>query len=97
MAILYVTEYRGLSNQANEPAQAVHGAPLAEQAITIPGTAATFNANTRIVRLHPDGICSVRMSSTGAVASTNSARMIAGQTEYFGVVPGDVLTVVSNT
>lgn len=97
MATLYVTEYRGLSSQASEPAQAVHGAPTAEQAIAIPGTAAALNTNTRIVRLHTDAICSVRISSVGAVATTSSARMIAGQTEYFGVVPGDVVTVVANT
>lgn len=97
MATLYVTEYRGLSSQANESAQAVHGAPLAEQAIPIPGTAAALNVNTRIVRLHTDAICSVRMSSIGGVATTSSARMVAGQTEYFGVVAADVVTVVTNT
>lgn len=96
MATLYITEYRGLSNQVNEPAQAVHGAPTAEQAIAIPGTSAALNANTRIVRLHTDAICSVRMSSSGQVATTASARMIAGQTEYFGATPTDIVTVVAN-
>lgn len=99
MATLYVTEYRGLSGQLNEAAQAVHGAPTAEQTVAIAAgvnSSQKLNANTRIVRLHPDAICSVRVSSTGALASVGSARMIAGQTEYFGVLPTDIISVIAN-
>jgi hypothetical protein len=101
MTTLYVTEFAGLgsSNNGND-VQAVAGPPIVEQTVGNAGAStqsAAFNALTTLVRLHTDSICSVKIGGTNPVATTSSARMIAGQTEYFRVVPGDKLAVILNT
>jgi len=99
MATLYVTEYQGLSTAYNDTAQAVPGTPVAIQTVAISGAAASsapFNANTTLVRLHTDSICSFTMGSA-PVATTSCPRMAANQTEYFGVRPGQTVSVIANT
>jgi hypothetical protein len=100
MATLYVTEFKGLGGGRNDDVQAVAGPPTAEQVVAIAGAAAAsaaFNDATTIVRLQPDAVCSVKIGGTAPVALVTSARMVAGQTEYFRVVPGDKVSVISNT
>jgi hypothetical protein len=55
-----------------------------------------FNAGTNFVRLHCDAICSVAFGAA-PVADVTSARLAANQTEFFVVVPGQKLSVVTNT
>lgn len=99
MAILYVTEFRGLASQPNDTAQAVHGTPNAEQTLVVGAVtpSAPVQPTTTIVRLHTDSICSFKIGPTGTVATTSSARMVAGQTEYLGIKPGDIVSVIANT
>lgn len=105
MAKLYITEYPGIrawyTNASAQMALAPPSATAAEQPpITITGTAAAsaaFNANTTIIRLHTDAICSVLVGGTAPVATANDGRMAANQTEYFAVKPGDKLSVITNT
>jgi hypothetical protein len=99
MAILYVTEFRdqirveaGTSGIAKAP-------PVTEQTIAVSTAAqstAAFNAATRLIRVHTDAICSIKIGTT-VTATSVSARMVAGATEYFGVTPGDQLSCVSNS
>jgi hypothetical protein len=80
MSILYVTEYEREYNGI--PVQP----PLAEQKITISGTSAqsaAFNALTKVVRLHVDGITGVTFAVSPTATVAASARMVAGQTELF--------------
>ena len=104
MSFMYVTEYAGLGQDPNGSVQAVAGPPLVEQPrVAITGASAPclpFNPATTIVRLHVDVIASTNVG--GAVATTNSGRMVAGQTEYFrvGVLPNGatmVANVIANT
>ncbi len=100
MAKMYVVEFAGLGSSNNgTDVQAVAGPPLVEQTpVAIGGTTAAsqpFGPNTTIVRIHVDAIASVNVG--GAAATTNSGRMVAGQTEYFRVTPGMVANVISNT
>ena len=96
MAKLYVTEYSGTGdivaqgNIASQPENTT-------QVVTFTGTAGVSSAfanNTSIVRLQPDGICSIAFSTytAGAAvdpsATTSGMRMISGQTEYFKVPTG---------
>jgi hypothetical protein len=98
MATLYVTEYSGVAfaqiggNYVAVPQEP----PVADQAVSIPGTSAAFNVQTILVRLHTDAICSRLF---GGSASTSNGRMAANQTEYHGVRAGSGLTVtvVANT
>ena|ERR1035437_7964054 len=100
MAILYVTEFAKLGQQLSLFAmvQAAQQPPVAEQAITFSTVAASvpFNPATRFVRLQTDGICSISIGQN-PTATTGMARMTAGQTEYYGVRPGDKISVIANT
>ena len=103
MATLYVTEFSSLGpGPLGPPAiQAATGPPLAEQVVAISAIFAQqsspFSSSTYIVRLHCDAICSVRIGGKNPTATTSSARMIAGQTEFFTVKPGDAVSVIGNT
>lgn len=113
MATLYVTEYpvveplvyaqklgpRNTGTQFALP-PAAQSPKTAENNVAISGASAAsaaFNAKTLLVRVHTDAICSVEVGGSAPVATTASARMIAGQTEYFLVKPGDKLAVIANT
>lgn len=109
MATLYITEFQALGQASlptyasgpNGPSQAALQPPVAEQTVAIGGASAAsaaFNASTSLVRIHTDAICSVEFG-TAPTATTSTARMVAGQTEYFGVVPGQSLkvAVITNT
>lgn len=68
----------------------------ATQVVTYTGTAAAsaaFGAETRWVRVHTDGICSLKFSAAATAATVNDARMAAGATEYWGVVAGSAMKV----
>lgn len=104
MATLYVTEYSGMAvvNQNAGlmlPSGNVAQTPqLVEQIVSISGSASSssaFGKATTLVRLHCDAICSVSFGSAPS-ATTSSARMVVGQTEYFGVIPGHSVSVISN-
>lgn len=85
---LYLTEYR--RQQANY--QAALTPPEASQAIAITATSAqsaAFQALTQLVRIHTDVVACVEVGGTDPTATTSSARLAAGQTEYFVVRAGD--------
>jgi hypothetical protein len=109
MSNMYVTEYRGVGT--NSPVdngmsvQAAKQPSLGDQKIAFtgtPGISAAFNAQTRLVRIHVDGIASIRFSKPDAAgAGTNAAvtnkRMAADTTEYFAVDPGMFVSAITNT
>jgi hypothetical protein len=73
---------------------------ITDQDVLIQGGAvasAPFNAATQFVRIHADAICSILFSTNGTPATANNKRMSANQTEYFGVNPGDVVSVITST
>jgi len=98
MSTLYISEYVNLA-AANAGAQIGQEPAIAEQAIAI-GAGSTqsvaFQSGTRFVRLHCDAICSVKFG-LDPVATAVIKRMVAGQTEYFGVKGGGKLAVIANT
>jgi hypothetical protein len=97
MAKLYIREYNYLANQNRAQ---VSDEPGTDQTPVVIGAvslqSAAFGANTRIVRIHTDAICSIAFGSN-PTATTNTARMAANATEYFGVKPGDRVAVIANT
>ena len=98
MANLRITEYPGLFPGQ---AQIVATPATAQQAVAIGAVSvasAALNSGTSIVRLHAEAICAVAVGGAAPVANaTNSARLIAGQTEYFAVKPGDKIAVIQST
>lgn len=74
--------------------------PIAEQTPVAIGASSTqsaaFNDRTRFVRLHCDAPCRVAFG-VNPTAGANSKRMAAGQTEFFGVRPGQKVAVIQTT
>jgi len=99
MATLYIAEFRGISPAGPSGAQIAKAPPVVEQQVAIGGShaeSAAFNNATTVIRVHTDAICSILIGTTPVAAATN-ARLAADQTEYFGVNPGDKISVISNT
>ena len=91
MSFLYVSEFtnfgRDISMRVTKGAP-VAQPPIAEQKLVNTGgsvVSAAFNAKTRIVRMHTDSICSIKIGSGTPVATTNTGRLAAGTTEYFAI------------
>jgi hypothetical protein len=102
MALLYVTEYPDLPGaQSTFAPQLVREPPIVDQAPVVIGagslSSAAFNARTRIVRLACDVVCSIAIGPPGTVATAANQRLAANQTEYKMVVPGYVVSVITNT
>jgi hypothetical protein len=101
MGILYITEYAqlmpsppgGVGQVPMEPALATQTVSFTTHTESL-----AFNAQTRVVRVHTDSICSLIFGAS-PVATTSHPRMAAGQTEYHGVPVGASYKVsaVSNT
>lgn len=98
---LYISEHEVMGAQHGGLVQAVQQPPLAEQKLTIGAgslQSSAFNARTKVVRVHTDAICSI-LFGVNPTATANSARMAAGQTEYFAVPMGASykVAVITNT
>jgi hypothetical protein len=92
---LYVTEYVGAPPNSVYY-QAVNAPAVVSSIVTITGTSAqsaAFSSTTGIVRLHCDVACVVEVGGTNPTAVTASAKLAAGQTEYFVVKPGHKVAV----
>lgn len=95
MATLYLTEYGSVGSERTQIAQTPCVA-MQTVAIGVEAKSAVFKPSTRFIRVHVDAICSIVISSS-PTATTSDTRMSADSTEYFGVNPGDKLSVISNT
>lgn len=101
MAVLYISEYAtaGAVGLGGNVIQAAQEPPIAEQTVAISGSSAqssAFQNNTTFIRVHTDAICSVLVGSNPTATATKK-RLAANQTEYFAVVPGFKIAVISNT
>ncbi len=95
MAIVYITEYAGIA----VPTQAPSEPPVNEQTVAIGASSAQskpFTANTRLIRVSVDAICSVVVGANPTATTTNG-RFAANQTEYRAVQPGHILACITNT
>ena len=91
MATVYITEYAGLMpSPVGGQGQIPLEPPLAEQTVSIGGSSTAsnaFNAQTRLIRIHTDAICSIEIGATPTATAT-TGRLAANQTEYRGVPVG---------
>jgi hypothetical protein len=88
VARLSIREYEHISAVARGIVPVGEEPAVASQTLTISGVSnpsAAFNARTRFVRIHTDVNCSLDWA-VAPVAVAGSCDMVAGQTEYFGIV-----------
>jgi len=95
MAWLTITEFAEMEiGSGGRQGQIAQQPPLAEQSIANAAgntQSNAFNVKTKFVRLHADTICAIEFGTNPtaiAAGATGTARMAAGQTEYFGVPQG---------
>jgi hypothetical protein len=100
MAKLYITEYRRLgSDKSGRIMQTGEQPPLATQIVNITSGSLQsnpFHPSTSLIRVHTDVLCSVEVG-LDPVATLDSARMVAGSTEYLAVNSPLKIAVISNT
>lgn len=97
MATLYICEYSDVLHGPGESSVGMEpGTDQTPITISTSSQSLAFKANTRLVRIHTDAICSI-VFGANPTATTSNKRLPANQTEYFGVVPGMKLAVVTNT
>jgi hypothetical protein len=98
MAKAYISEYDVMPVLSGQAVVTGMEPAVAEQVVTFTTTtqSAAFNARTKFIRVHSDGICSFKFGAD-PTATTSTPRMVAGATEFFGVVAGQKVAFVTNT
>ncbi len=101
MAKIYITEYARQTVDARTNLPTPEEPPVATQVVTYTGTAAAsaaFNAETRFISYHSDGICSVAFG-TAPTATTDHPRKAAGVDYFAGIPAGQAykLSAIVNT
>lgn len=99
MASLRITEFGGTMMEIGGRASAPLWPALAHQNVTIGAEtdSAAFNASTRLIRVQAEALCCISIGPGTQTATTDMCRMTAGMTEYFGVSPGDKVSVITTT
>ena len=102
MAFLFVTELKSPLNAPGVVAPVCPLPPEVEQRIAIGAAvlSAPFGAQTRMIRVAGDAVCSIAIGPgmTTAGVSTSNMRIAANAPgEYFAVKPADIMAVISNT
>jgi len=88
---LDITEYVNMARDATGAIIPVGAEPAPTQQVNITAgsvQSAAFGAGARLARFHADVACRIEVGPN-PTATAASKRMAAGQTEYFGVRPGD--------
>lgn len=100
MAKLYISEYTKIGGGfATGQAVVQEPAHVIQAPVTIGATSlqsAAFHNYTKIIRVHTDAACSIAFGDN-PTATANSMRLAGNQTEYFAVLPGQKLAVITNT
>ncbi len=98
--VFYITEYQSAGRMAGSNVPVAAGRPITNNNIAILASSVQsnpFNANTRMIRVHNDSTQAVFVllgANPTAVTGTD-ARMAANQTEYYQVIPGDKMAVIT--
>lgn len=86
MAKLYVSEYARMKLDSLGKPYGPEGPPITTQVLDTAGThlSATFNAETRFIRLCADGVVSYKIAAT-PTAATSDERLPANWVDYIGL------------
>lgn len=99
MAVLDITEFSVVARTPQGDVLPTGRWPATNQQVAIGGASAqsaAFGGATTFVRVHTDAACRIAIGAN-PTAAASSPRMAAGATEYFGVIPGDKLAVITTT
>lgn len=100
MAKLYVSEYSRCTYDSTAHTTFPEGPPLAQYVLDTTAThlSATFQAETRFIRLCADGVVSFAIGAA-PTATTSNERLPANWIEYIGVVRNSGLKIdcIANT
>lgn len=99
MAKVYITEHKEPRFSCGALLPVLEHPPLASQVVAIGGSSvqsSAFNAETKIICVHTDAICSVEFGAS-PTATANSRRLAANSTEFFDVSQGHKIAVITNT
>lgn len=100
MAILDVTEYAELAYAGTGHRIPAGQEPsVRHQQVAIGATSVqsqVFMDTTRFIRIHSDVACRIAIG-VNPTASAASMRVVAGGTEYLGVLPGLKIAVIATT
>lgn len=110
MTTLYIAEFAATYRDHAVGGGAAFMPPITEQTVVIPSAAgpanssAAFNVNTRIIRVHVDANAgnagagvNIKLGANPTAVTAVSERMAINSTEYFGVVPGHKLSVITSS
>jgi hypothetical protein len=98
MAKVWITEVAEMSfMQGGERIQAVQLPPVKEQAFEFSTATRSlpFSARVRAIRVRADADAHITIGGDNVVADTNSLPITAKAAEYFGVLPGQYLSIVA--
>jgi hypothetical protein len=99
LAKVYVTEHEKPSGWYSGILPIALFPPITTQTVAIGGGSTqsnAFSSTTRMIGVHTDAICSVEVGSN-PTATANSKRMAANTTEYFEVINGHKIAVITNS
>ena len=101
MALAFIREYADIAHTFSKVLQAGAEPAIADQTITTSGTAAAsaaFNANTRLIAISTPAAQAVCcLFGTAPTAVVTSLRLPANSIVYFGVKPGDKVSLIDVT
>ena len=99
MANLSISEFRSAVSAIGSTLASVLPQPaITNQNVSIGGSStasAAFNSKTYAVRLFTDTACAIKFGDVGSTVATTDARMAANTVEYFGVQPGQIVSVIT--
>lgn len=99
MSTMYIREYTDNGNYVTGCILPME--PGTDQTpVTFTGTAgqsAALKNNTKVVRVHVDGIASILFGTNPTAITNTNLRMTAGQTSDFLVLPGSALKISAVT
>lgn len=99
MAVVFISEHERPTLSFGNLMPVAKMPPLVSQTVAITAgsvQSSAFGASTYMVGVHTDAICSIAFG-TNPTATTSTRRLAAGATEYFEVVPGHKIAVITNT
>lgn len=99
MSNLSITEYQHAGRADNSTAlQAGLEPAVTRQNVTFTTTpavqSAAFNANTRLIRINSDADARVTFGADPTAVVTTDTLIVAGNAEYFAVVPGHKISII---
>lgn len=100
MAVVDITEYAELAFAGTgHRIMAGQEPSLRQQQVAVGASSAqslVFTDTTRFIRIHSDVACRIAVG-VNPTASATSMRVVAGGTEYLGVLPGLKIAVIATT